>query len=131
MRRGLALGVSAGRDHRMRSEHRRSCVARLARRKAITASSDTWRVTGRAEHGPAELVPGTIRVVTVRMDYLRVAEPIPMRSSAIRSSPTSRGTPSDATITGSFAGACSASPIRLNPEAGAFGYRAFVDSAHR
>ena len=58
-----------------------------------------------ARHGalrarPAELVPGTLRVISCRMDYLRGrAGTRRGRSSPIRRAPTSRATRSAATTT--------------------------------
>ena len=92
-----------------------------------------------AAHGskrtrPAELVPGTRRVIAARMDYLprhagpgwrademaRLADP-PPRSC--------RSTPAAATITRCCAAACSNWRERVEAEVGAFGYRVFTDSA--
>ena len=87
-----------------------------------------------ARHGglrarPAELVPGTVRVISCRMDYLQdvpgaVEEELQDRISAYIAR-YARGRDYHKVMRGRLQKLCD----RIEAEAGSFGYRAFVDSA--
>ncbi len=91
-----------------------------------------------AAHGlkrarPAELVPGTVSVITARMNYLPAdTRPIGKSASgsacAIRERPSSRSMPEGA-ITTRCCGPASKNWPSAWPKLGPFGYRAFTDSA--
>mgnify|MGYP003694558887 CR=1 FL=1 len=87
-----------------------------------------------ARHGsrrsrPEELVPGTLRVVSVRMATTAPDARAPARCSPTAARATSRATRSGATITRCCAAGSRRSRSKLEDEIGPFGYRAFVDSA--
>jgi epoxyqueuosine reductase len=92
-----------------------------------------------ASHGmkrarPAELVPGTVRAITARMDYLPRATPDDWRArerlrQPIRGAPWSRCMRADAITTRCCATACSSWPSASAAEIGDYGYRVFTDSA--
>ena len=87
-----------------------------------------------ARHGtrrsrPQELVPGTLRVVSVRMATTAPDAARPRRCSPTAARATSRATRSGATTTRCCAAGSRRSRRRLEAEIGPFGYRAFVDSA--
>ena len=85
---------------------------------------------GAARARPADLVPGTVRVITARMNYwpgdARRCRRRARRSERPR---TSRATRWAATTTRCCARGCSSSATRIAGEVGEFGYRVFTDSA--
>jgi len=86
-----------------------------------------------ARHGalrarPAQLVPGTLRVISCRMDYLQDNPATSRRSCWTSAQPTSRATRAAATTTGDARPAAEA--VRSDRGRGRpFAYRAFADSA--
>ena len=58
-------------------------LVRLARRRPARRRWTTWRATASTRARPAELVPGTVRVITARMNYW----PPPRRDAASRARP--------------------------------------------
>ena len=103
---------------------------------AFTARWTTWPRTACKRARPAELVPGTVRVITARLDYLprarapdwqadRMAAP----RRAARARRRSRSMHAAATITRCCARACSSSPSASAEAIGPFGHRVFTDSA--
>ena len=93
-----------------------------------------------AAHGmkrarPAELVPGTVSVITARLDYLpratrgRLAGDRVGQRSTIRRRRPSRSMPAAATITRCCASACAQLAERIAEAIGPFGHRVFTDSA--
>ena len=113
-----------GRGARILPDRRRRCgpvvaPSRACWRGCATASTARWTTWPR--HGlkrarPAELVPGTVRVITARMDYLPRATPDGwqaiewQRLARPARRPRCRSTPAAATITRCCARACSSWP---------------------
>jgi len=95
-----------------------------------------WLAQGRhgemeymARHGalrarPAELKPGTLRVISCRMDYATMDEPPPAADSAYIAR-YARGRDYHKVLRSRLQQLCE----RIETEAGAFGYRVFTDSA--
>ena len=131
--------------------HPRSGAANSASREIGIADTElsveearllAWLDAGRhgemdymARHGvrrarPAELVPGTLRVISARLDYLPPdarARPTPCWPTRARH--TSRAMRSAATTTRSCASACSGWPSASRDAVGDYRYRVFTDSA--
>jgi epoxyqueuosine reductase len=83
-----------------------------------------------ARHGalrarPAELVPGTLRVIACRMDYLQQAEDACADPGAACIARYARGRDYHKVLRSRLQKLCD----RIEGEAGAFGYRVFADSA--
>ena len=79
---------------------------------------------------PEELVPGTVRVLSARMNYWPAeAHDAADACSPTRRAATSRATRSAATITRSCARALQGLADDIGERIGPFGYRVFVDSA--
>ena len=95
-----------------------------------------WLAQGRhgemeymARHGalrarPAELKPGTLRVISCRMDYATVDEP-PQAADSAYIARYARGRDYHKVLRSRLQQLCE----RIETEAGAFGYRVFTDSA--
>ena len=83
-----------------------------------------------ARHGalrarPAELVPGTLRVIACRMDYLKEGEDASADSGTACIARYARGRDYHKVLRSRLQKLCD----RIEGEAGAFGYRVFADSA--
>jgi epoxyqueuosine reductase len=85
---------------------------------------------------PTALVPGTLRVVTARMDYLPREAPPPMTGKRrrppawpSRSRRWCRSMPVGATTTRCCASACRPWPTGMQQAVGPVGHRVFTDSA--
>jgi len=94
-----------------------------------TARWIIWRATARFRARPAQLVPGTLRVISCRMDYLQdipatVEEELHDRRSAYIAR-YARGRDYHKVMRGRLQKLCD----RIEAEAGPFAYRAFADSA--
>ena len=96
---------------------------------AITATWTTWRVTVARRSRPQELVPGTLRIITARMDYLPQAQDVATELlDDERRAYVSRyalGRDYHKVLRGRLR----ALARRIEQSAGEFGYRVFVDSA--
>ena len=79
---------------------------------------------------PADLLPGTVSCISVRMDYWpEDAADAEVHARRPAASPMSRATPWAATTTSSCAGGCSSSATVSYDAVGPFGHRVFTDSA--
>ena len=63
------LGFERVGDRRTPSSATRKRACSTGSPRAATATWIIWRATARAARAPAELVPGTLRVITARMNY--------------------------------------------------------------
>ena len=119
-----------------RHRRHRSREAEEARLHALAGCRPSWRhgLHGAPRHGarprPAELVPGTLRVITRAHELLaRPRAPCGRRACRPRTRLTSPATRSGATITRCCAAGSRSSLDRIAAEVGPFGYRVFTDSA--
>ena len=85
-----------------------------------------WRATARSARAPASCAPGTLRVISCRMNY---AADVPEGISAEPEKRTSPATRAAATTTRCCATGCRSSATASPPRSAPFGYRAFTDSA--
>ena len=130
---GQGLGprtrLPEGRHRGHRPARGRAAPARLARRRPARRDGLHGSATARSARGPAELVPGTLRVISARMDYWpggADAGGRARRSGArLRVALRARARLPQAAAHAARAAGRPAS----RPRSGAAGYRAFTDSA--